>query len=76
MYPVPNALCCHTVALAEITKLFLTKYDNLFECSFPYSMGWHGERVSCVCVCVCVCVRAHVVRVCVSCVQVPQLVRG
>ena len=20
----------------------LTKYDNLFEVSFPYSMGWHG----------------------------------
>jgi UDPglucose--hexose-1-phosphate uridylyltransferase len=20
----------------------LTKYDNLFETSFPYSMGWHG----------------------------------
>ncbi len=19
-----------------------TRYDNLFECSFPYSMGWHG----------------------------------
>jgi UDPglucose--hexose-1-phosphate uridylyltransferase len=24
--------------LGEIT----TRYDNLFECSFPYSMGWHG----------------------------------
>jgi UDPglucose--hexose-1-phosphate uridylyltransferase len=23
-------------------KNFLIKYDNLFECSFPYSMGWHG----------------------------------
>ena len=29
-------------ALAEILKGFLTKYDNLFETSFPYSMGWHG----------------------------------
>jgi UDPglucose--hexose-1-phosphate uridylyltransferase len=19
-----------------------TRYDNLFGCSFPYSMGWHG----------------------------------
>ncbi|MFX4227582.1 MAG: UDP-glucose--hexose-1-phosphate uridylyltransferase [Porticoccaceae bacterium] len=27
--------------LAEILKLFLTRYDNLFETSFPYSMGWH-----------------------------------
>lgn len=23
-------------------KKLLTKYDNLFETSFPYSMGWHG----------------------------------
>jgi UDPglucose--hexose-1-phosphate uridylyltransferase len=29
-------------ALAEILKRLLTRYDNLFETSFPYSMGWHG----------------------------------
>jgi len=29
-------------ALAGILKRLLTKYDNLFEISFPYSMGWHG----------------------------------
>ena len=29
-------------ALAEILKQILIKYDNLFETSFPYSMGWHG----------------------------------
>ena len=29
-------------ALAEILKKLLTRYDNLFETSFPYSMGWHG----------------------------------
>jgi len=29
-------------ALASILKELLTKYDNLFEISFPYSMGWHG----------------------------------
>jgi len=29
-------------ALADILKRFLTRYDNLFETSFPYSMGWHG----------------------------------
>jgi UDPglucose--hexose-1-phosphate uridylyltransferase len=29
-------------ALADILKQMLTKYDNLFETSFPYSMGWHG----------------------------------
>ena len=28
--------------LAAILKLLLVKYDNLFEVSFPYSMGWHG----------------------------------
>jgi len=29
-------------ALADILKRLLIKYDNLFETSFPYSMGWHG----------------------------------
>jgi UDPglucose--hexose-1-phosphate uridylyltransferase len=29
-------------ALAELMKRLLTRYDNLFETSFPYSMGWHG----------------------------------
>uniref|UniRef100_A0A0K8RJJ8 Galactose-1-phosphate uridylyltransferase n=1 Tax=Ixodes ricinus TaxID=34613 RepID=A0A0K8RJJ8_IXORI len=28
--------------LADAMKLLLTKYDNLFQVSFPYSMGWHG----------------------------------
>ncbi|XP_042182294.1 galactose-1-phosphate uridylyltransferase isoform X1 [Oncorhynchus tshawytscha] len=28
--------------LASIMKRLLTKYDNLFQISFPYSMGWHG----------------------------------
>jgi UDPglucose--hexose-1-phosphate uridylyltransferase len=26
------------IALHELTA----RYDNLFQCSFPYSMGWHG----------------------------------
>ncbi|TAG77837.1 MAG: UDP-glucose--hexose-1-phosphate uridylyltransferase [Burkholderiales bacterium] len=26
------------VAIKELTS----RYDNLFDCSFPYSMGWHG----------------------------------
>jgi UDPglucose--hexose-1-phosphate uridylyltransferase len=30
-------------ALASILKRLLTRYDNLFETSFPYSMGWHGK---------------------------------
>jgi UDPglucose--hexose-1-phosphate uridylyltransferase len=29
-------------ALADILKQLTTRYDNLFEVSFPYSMGWHG----------------------------------
>lgn len=29
-------------SLATILKRVLTRYDNLFETSFPYSMGWHG----------------------------------
>jgi UDPglucose--hexose-1-phosphate uridylyltransferase len=29
-------------SLAEILKGLLVRYDNLFETSFPYSMGWHG----------------------------------
>jgi UDPglucose--hexose-1-phosphate uridylyltransferase len=29
-------------SLADILKCGLTRYDNLFETSFPYSMGWHG----------------------------------
>ncbi|XP_067665184.1 galactose-1-phosphate uridylyltransferase-like [Haliotis asinina] len=29
-------------SLADIMKKLLSKYDNMFEVSFPYSMGWHG----------------------------------
>ena len=29
-------------SLADIIKRITIKYDNLFCCSFPYSMGWHG----------------------------------
>ena len=29
-------------ALADILKAITTAYDNLFQTSFPYSMGWHG----------------------------------
>lgn len=28
--------------LAAIMKELLVKYDNIFQTSFPYSMGWHG----------------------------------
>ena len=29
-------------SLADILRRLLIRYDNLFETSFPYSMGWHG----------------------------------
>ena len=28
--------------LARALKELTSRYDNLFRCSFPYSMGWHG----------------------------------
>jgi UDPglucose--hexose-1-phosphate uridylyltransferase len=28
--------------LADVLKRLLVRYDNLFQISFPYSMGWHG----------------------------------
>lgn len=34
---------CQMANLACAIKVLTTKYDNLFEVSFPYSMGWHGE---------------------------------
>jgi UDPglucose--hexose-1-phosphate uridylyltransferase len=29
-------------SLGDILRDITARYDNLFECSFPYSMGWHG----------------------------------
>jgi UDPglucose--hexose-1-phosphate uridylyltransferase len=29
--------------LSSVLKNLLIRYDNLFETSFPYSMGWHGQ---------------------------------
>ncbi|MBI5670626.1 MAG: UDP-glucose--hexose-1-phosphate uridylyltransferase [Chloroflexi bacterium] len=29
-------------SLADILKRLITRYDNLFEVPFPYSMGWHA----------------------------------
>lgn len=30
------------IDLAVALKKLTSRYDNLFNCSFPYSMGWHG----------------------------------
>ncbi len=29
-------------SLASVLQELTARYDNLFACSFPYSMGWHG----------------------------------
>jgi UDPglucose--hexose-1-phosphate uridylyltransferase len=39
---LPDLNDVERMSLADILKRLLTKYDNLFEVSFPYSMGWHG----------------------------------
>lgn len=39
---LPELTRAEQEALAWILKSLLTHYDNLFETSFPYSMGWHG----------------------------------
>ncbi|MCB0160013.1 MAG: UDP-glucose--hexose-1-phosphate uridylyltransferase [Caldilineaceae bacterium] len=40
---MPDLTDAERDALAAILKRLLTRYDNLFETSFPYSMGWHGQ---------------------------------
>jgi len=30
-------------SLAAVLKNVTVRYDNLFRCSYPYSMGWHGR---------------------------------
>jgi UDPglucose--hexose-1-phosphate uridylyltransferase len=39
---LPDVTAAERDSLAHIVKRLLTRYDNLFETSFPYSMGWHG----------------------------------
>jgi UDPglucose--hexose-1-phosphate uridylyltransferase len=40
---LPDLTGAEVTSLADIMKRLLTKYDNLFGVSFPYSMGWHGS---------------------------------
>lgn len=40
---LPDLTATERDALAQTLKQLLTRYDNLFETSFPYSMGWHGQ---------------------------------
>ena len=39
---LPDLTAGERDALAHILRRLLVRYDNLFETSFPYSMGWHG----------------------------------
>jgi len=39
---LPDVSDAERTSLAEIMQALLIRYDNLFETSFPYSMGWHA----------------------------------
>ena len=39
---LPDLSDTERAALAEIIQTITIRYDNLFQTSFPYSMGWHG----------------------------------
>jgi UDPglucose--hexose-1-phosphate uridylyltransferase len=39
---LPELLDAERQSLAAALQALLVRYDNLFETSFPYSMGWHG----------------------------------
>jgi UDPglucose--hexose-1-phosphate uridylyltransferase len=39
---LPDLSAAERHSLADILRRLLVRYDNLFETSFPYSMGWHG----------------------------------
>lgn len=39
---LPDLTQAERVGLAQVLQALLIRYDNLFETSFPYSMGWHA----------------------------------
>jgi UDPglucose--hexose-1-phosphate uridylyltransferase len=39
---LPDLTGAERRSLARMLKRLLTRYDSLFDTSFPYSMGWHG----------------------------------
>lgn len=43
---MPDLQTDQRVDLASVLKELTCRYDNLFGCSFPYSMGWHGAPFS------------------------------
>ena len=40
---LPSLVADERDALADIMARLTVRYDNLFQCSFPYSMGWHAR---------------------------------
>jgi len=38
----PDLTDAERESLSEVLQALLIRYDNLFDTSFPYSMGWHG----------------------------------
>ena len=43
---LPQLTASEINAMADIMRRLTTRYDNLFEISFPYSMGFHQAPVS------------------------------
>jgi len=43
---LPDLTATEREDLAHVLKRLLVRYDNLFEVSFPYSLGWHGAPYS------------------------------
>ena len=39
---LPDLQASQRASLADVVGQITTRYDNLFQCDFPYSMGWHG----------------------------------
>ncbi len=39
---ITDLTAAQTASLAPVMKELLQRYDGLFNCDFPYSMGWHG----------------------------------
>jgi len=39
---MPDLTAEERALLADMVRQVTTRYDNLFRCCFPYSMGWHG----------------------------------
>jgi UDPglucose--hexose-1-phosphate uridylyltransferase len=40
---LPDLTAEERLSLAELIRSLGARYDNLFSCPFPFSMGWHGR---------------------------------